>query len=148
MRIVSQTAAAGTQVVVPIELVCAGDENAVSFSLSWDSSRLLTYVGNTLGSAIPTDGSASMIRNSTQAATGKFGILMGLAPGTAFTAGTKTILNLTFEVSATAPADAALAVAFTDTPHCAAHHQRDPDRPERSLPEWHGHCDGRILKVT
>jgi Immunoglobulin domain/Immunoglobulin I-set domain len=112
VRIVSQTAAPGAQIVVPVQLVAAGDENAVSFSLNFDVSKI-TYVSSALGADAT---GASLTRNVTQAAGGVLTYLVGKEPGTVFTAGTSNILTITFAVSSTATDGAMLTLAFSDTP--------------------------------
>ncbi len=112
VRIVSQTAAPGATVVVPVELVASGAENTVSFSLDFDATKL-AYSTSALGTGAA---GASMTRNVTQASSGKITFLIGMEPGTVFTAGTKTILNITFTVNASAADGAVLALAFSDSP--------------------------------
>jgi hypothetical protein len=95
-----------------IALNAVGNENTVSFTLTWDPA-VLTYVSNSLGSAVPTDGTAQITRNVTQVATGKLGVLIGLESGTTYTAGTKQLLVVNFTVASNA---ASTNVDFTDSP--------------------------------
>ena len=112
VRIVSQTAAPGAQVVVPVELVATGVENTISFSLDFDASAL-SYVTSALG----TDAAgATLTRNVTQKDSGKITFLVGKESGTVFAAGTRTILTITFGVNANASDGALLGLTFNDTP--------------------------------
>src|SRR5689334_15468119 len=95
-----------------INLAALGNENTVSFTLTWDPA-VLTYVSNAIGSSVPTDGSAQVTRNTTQTSTGKLGVLVGLEAGTTYTAGAKQLLIVNFSVASAA---ASTSISFTDTP--------------------------------
>ena len=97
---VSGNAITGTGTAVVNLTTAALSENTVTFTLTWDPA-VLTYVSDVAGSAIPTDGSATITRNKTQTSAGKLGLLIGLEPGTEFTAGTKQLLAVTFAVAGT-----------------------------------------------
>ncbi len=85
----------GGSVVVPIELVSLGDENAAGFSLTFDpavlSNPTVMLGANATG--------ASSQFNLNQAASGRLGVLFALPSNQSFTAGTRSILNVTFTIS-------------------------------------------------
>ncbi len=114
VQVVSQTAAPDAEIAVPIQLLAAGGENTVSFTLNWNPS-LLTYVSSALGADVPAEGS-TLQRNVTQTGSGVFTALIGREAGTSFTAGTKAILTVTFRVSASAANAAIAGLTFSDTP--------------------------------
>ncbi len=111
VRVGSQTAAPATNVVVPIQLVASGNENAVSFTLEFPAAKL-SYVDSTITGTDSASG--TMVRNVTQAASGKLSYAISLASGTSYTAGTRTLVNITFAVNAAVADGEVLAVTFTD----------------------------------
>ncbi|MBW7864887.1 MAG: PASTA domain-containing protein, partial [Candidatus Hydrogenedentes bacterium] len=88
-----QSNASGT---VSIELVAEGDENAVSFSLQFDTARL-TYVSAAKGADVPADGTFTV--NDSLAAQGKLGFLIGLNTGATFAPGSREIVKVTFSAA-------------------------------------------------
>ena len=112
VRVVSQGGAPAVAVVVPIELVAAGNENGVAFSVQFDPA-LLTFNSSEAGTATV---GAPMIENAEQAASGKLGYQIAKNPNQVFTVGVQQILKLTFTVNAAAPAGASAAITLTDAP--------------------------------
>lgn len=113
VRIPAQTGIPGTQLVVPIQLLAAGDENSVAFSLDFDAAKL-AYSASALGADSPTG--TTLTRNVTQKDSGKISFLIGREPGTVYAAGTRTVLTITFDVSASATDGSVLTLTFNDTP--------------------------------
>lgn len=113
VRVVSQTAAPGAIIVVPIQLFASGAENTVTFSIQFDPTKL-TYTDSSLGADAVVG--STMTRNTAQKDTGKLSYLIGREPGTTFVAGTRALLNLTFTVNAGAADASSLAVSFGDSP--------------------------------
>ena len=105
VRVVNGSVPQGQNIVVSITLDSQGDENAFGFSVTYETSKL-TYVSAVNGSDAA---SASLLVN---AQSGKIGIGQSLSPGTAFTAGTREILRVTF----TANVAGNTAVGFGDQP--------------------------------
>jgi Domain of unknown function (DUF4214) len=93
IQVIGVTTIVGYDVVIPIELISHGDENALGFSLVFDPTQL-TFVSAALGVDAST---ASLVANGT-AATGHIGIAVALPAGTTFSAGARQIVNVTFTV--------------------------------------------------
>jgi uncharacterized protein (TIGR03437 family) len=96
-------------VTLPIELISQGDENAIAFSLTYNTSILSNPQG-TLGSDAT---GATLIVNSGQQ--GRVGITLALAANQKFTAGARQIANLTFTIAANA-IPATTLINFGDQP--------------------------------
>ena len=111
VRILNQTAAPGTNVVVPIQLVASGTENTVTFGLHFNPSKM-SYVSH----AAPAEAGVSVTPNISQKDNGQLGFLVGRSPGEVHAAGAKIILNVTFSVAAGAQNGESIAVTFADTP--------------------------------
>lgn len=107
----SQSVAAGGLLTLPIELVSQGNENRLAFSLQLDTSLLLNPQF-TLGADAT---SATLTTNLSQAAQGRFGILVQMPPGQTFAAGTRQALVLSVVVISGANATSTT-VAFADSP--------------------------------
>jgi hypothetical protein len=112
VRVVSQTAAPGATITVPVQLVAHGEENALGFSLNFDPA-LLTYQTSVLGSAAA---DASMNVNSSQTSTGKIGIALAKPAGATWAAGTQEIVKITFVLNAAAPNGSIATIGFGNTP--------------------------------
>jgi hypothetical protein len=96
---------------LPIILNAHGTENAVKFSLSFDSSQL-SYVSTTLG----TDATgAALIINSNGTTTGQVGIALSLSSNQTFVAGQRQIAVVHFTL-ATGLLGGSAPVSFTNTP--------------------------------
>ena len=101
----------GDTVVVPILLDGLGTESAVGFTLNFDASKL-SFTGIANG-ADALSGSTSHLRNVTQSAIGRVGILITKDTGVTFAAGTRELVLVTFTVNPDA-ALGATPVTFTD----------------------------------
>ncbi|MEN9574272.1 MAG: Hemolysin, plasmid [Verrucomicrobiota bacterium] len=100
----------GETLVVPIILKAVGTENAVGFTLNFDTSKL-TYAGTALGA---NSTGASLLENAVPAASGRVGLVLTRgAGGGAFSAGTNELLLVSFTVSPTATVGTT-PVTFTD----------------------------------
>jgi hypothetical protein len=111
IRVVATTGMAGMPVIVPVEIVANGDENGLQYSLNFDPS-LLTYTGVDLGASF-VDG--TLFVNTSQAASGKLGIVLALPTGATLTPGAQTVLTASFTTPIRSTAQAAT-VTFGDTP--------------------------------
>ena len=100
----------GLNIVLPVTLEASGTENAVAFSVKFDSAKL-RFVSSAIGSGAAT---ASVTVNSNNAASGKLGFVVGLSPGQTLAAGTRELVRLQFTALAAAPAS--LTVDFGDQP--------------------------------
>ena len=102
LHVVNNTAVAGQNVNVAIELVSLGTENALGFSLNFNPA----IFGNPVG-ALGTGGTGATLNvNPAQAASGRIGVTLALAAGQSFTAGVRQIVVVTFAVAANAAAGA------------------------------------------
>jgi len=90
LHVVSTTAMAGGSVSVPIILVANGNENALGFSLNFNTQRL-AFASVTLGSGAV---GASLLPNTSEA--GKIGIALALDSGSNFVAGTQEVVRVNF----------------------------------------------------
>lgn len=91
----------GGVVVVPIELVSQGDENAISSSLTFDPS-VLSNPQVALGSDA---NGASQNVNVSQVTSGRLGLIVALPSGQAFSMGTRRIFAVTFTIAANTSAN-------------------------------------------
>ena len=108
---VSSVVATSAIVVVPIQLVAQGTENAVGFSVNFTPSKL-TFAGIALGTGA---GSAVAIFNTNSALSGKIGVALAFPGATTFSAGTQEVAEVSFFVnSGTNPATTT--IAFGDVP--------------------------------
>ncbi|GEM_PF-1332471 len=97
VRIAPAGGAPGSPVNVPIELVSQGDENALSFSLTFDPAVL-----SAPQAAVGADAAgATLNTNAGQAAQGRFGAILALPTGQRFSAGARRIVNVTFTIANT-----------------------------------------------
>ena len=112
VRVVSQVVVPGATVVVPVQLIAHGEENAVGLSLAFDPA-VLTYQSMTLGAAAM---DATLIRNEAQAAAGKLGVVVGRPAGAAFAAGAREVVKVTFRLTAAATEGTVADIRFADTP--------------------------------
>ncbi|MBI1763248.1 MAG: hypothetical protein HYR56_17630 [Acidobacteria bacterium] len=109
VRVVNATAAQGATASVAIELTAQGNENAVGFSLSFNPA-VLSNPQAVLGSGAT---GTTLNLNTNQA--GRVGVAMAQSPGVAFTAGTRQLLVVTFNVASGA-AVGTTALSFGDQP--------------------------------
>src|ERR1035437_4829801 len=91
VNVVSRAAIPGNGFPLHIKLVSDGNEQALSFTLSWNPVKI-SYVSSALGSGVP--GGCFLTVNPANAATGQLGVLIDCP--TSFTAGTRDMLVVNF----------------------------------------------------
>ncbi len=111
VRVVNASAGAGQNVNVSIELVSLGNENALGFSLNFDT----TIFSNPVASLGTGANGATLNVNTIQAANGRIGVAMALPSGQSFPAGVRQIAVVTFNVAANAAAGPS-SLTFGDQP--------------------------------
>jgi hypothetical protein len=111
VAVASLSAAAGAPVALPIVLTANGNENALGFSLNFDSTRL-TYTGVSLGSGAA---GAALLVNTNQVDTGKLGIAVALATDTTFPAGANEVVLVGFTTAVLTEATSTT-LGFGDVP--------------------------------
>ncbi|MBE0544962.1 MAG: immunoglobulin domain-containing protein [Verrucomicrobia bacterium] len=97
-------------VTLGVSLQAMGDENALGFSVSFDPA-ILNFAGAAPGAGAV---GATLHVNSQQAGTGRLGLVLALASGSTFSAGTAELAKLTF--NAATPASTNCLVALVDQP--------------------------------
>lgn len=109
VRLTGTNVPTGTTVAMPLELLTAGTENALGFSLRFDPTLLA------LRSAVLNAGITNLTLNlrTNAAYPGLLGVAMARSPGASFSAGTQSVMTLTFEATQS-PGPGRL--AFSDTP--------------------------------
>ena len=110
VRVVDASGNPGGRVTVPIQLNSQGDENALSFSLTFDPAILKNPVAALGSDAV----GASLNFNSSQVTQGHLGILLALPANQRFTSGIREIVKVTFDVIANAAISTT--VGFGDQP--------------------------------
>ena len=108
MRVIGGDTSPGNPVNTVVELTAQGDENSIGFSLDFNSAIL----SNPSVVLNPDAALASLTTNSSQS--GKIGVLLALPAGQSFTAGTKSLVTITFNTTATTAYNSP--VAFGDIP--------------------------------
>ncbi|MCU0786346.1 MAG: hypothetical protein MUF81_20340 [Verrucomicrobia bacterium] len=111
LRLVGTNAEVGATVQLPVELVASGDENAVSFSATFDPANL-EFLSAASGSGLPSG--AQVLLNTTNRSAGQVGVLIGAGPGKVFAAGAHEVLVLTMQVKSAG--NGTLGIAFCDSP--------------------------------
>jgi hypothetical protein len=110
IQVVSTSGAGGASVVVSIDLLALGTEDALSLSLDFDPA-LLTYTGVVLGSGAT--GNALLV-NDSDAATGSLGLTLDMVNGP-LAAGTDDVFDVTFQLGL--PTNAAMTtISFGNSP--------------------------------
>ena len=111
IRAVNVSVLPASDFILPIQLTALGNENALSFSLSFDPS-VLSFKNVTLGSGVT---GATLISTTSRLSAGKIGVFVGFSGYETFQAGTQQIVNITFKV---APITNSMvtAVTFGDDP--------------------------------
>ena len=113
VRVVSVNSTAGaTNVSVPIELDSGGNENGVTISVQFNTSRL-TFVSATPGADVASQSGTTFDVNRTQLAAGRVGVALTLDINQTFTPGPKRVIVLTFNVAANATTSA---ITFVNNP--------------------------------
>ena len=111
-RVVSTNVTSGNPVTVPVTLVANGIENAMAFSVNYDSNRLfLTSVA--LGNGAP---GALLQPNLAQTNLGRIGVSVIMPYGATFASGTQTVAQLTFATSLFTNTQVVVATTFGDQP--------------------------------
>lgn len=96
---------------LPIELIAEGNENALGFSLSFDTTQL-TFVRATLGR----DASSAVLNvNVARLVEGRLGLALALPSGQAFPVGTRQVVRVVFTVPNSNSVNAST-ISFGDTP--------------------------------
>jgi len=98
-------------VTVPVNLVANGNENAMSFSMTFDPT-VLQYQTISLGSGAS---GGSLLLNSSQAAAGQVGVALALPANATFSAGTQQVVVATFG-SPILSAQTSTSLGFGDAP--------------------------------
>lgn len=96
VRLTSAPLIRGQNNNVDVELVSQGAENALAFTLVFDSTQL-TYRGIALGSSAADTDTVLMV-NTNSVSNGRLGVVLGRSAGTAFAVGTNQLLRLNFAV--------------------------------------------------
>src|SRR5207247_9175642 len=91
----SATAISGGPITVPIQLVANGNENALTFSLNFDT-QWLAFSAATVGNA---SANATLVPNTSQTNLGRLGLALALPPGELFAAGTQQVARVTFNAA-------------------------------------------------
>jgi hypothetical protein len=93
-----------------VTLDAQGTENALGFSLTFDPS-LLTYLGTSPGADAA---GATLLVNSSQAASGRLGYALALGTGSTFATGIRELIRASFKASASTTGT--VSAAFADQP--------------------------------
>jgi uncharacterized protein (TIGR03437 family) len=111
IRLLSARGVPGQSVVVPIEMVAIGNENAVGFSLNFDP-RLLSNPRLTIGAGLS---GVTLNSNLSNALDGRIGIVLALPVNQSLTAGPRQLLTISFDIATAGVAGGTL-IAFGDQP--------------------------------
>ena len=95
VRLAGTNVFAGTTFTLPVTLVANGNENAIGFSIAWDSLAGLSFAGAALGSGAP---GATFLLNTSQVFTNRLGLAIALPPGATFNPGTQQVALVSFAV--------------------------------------------------
>ncbi|HEY6073018.1 MAG TPA: DUF4214 domain-containing protein, partial [Anaerolineales bacterium] len=111
ITLVASNGSSNSSVIVPVTLFSQGNENAISFSLSFDTSLLSNPQAVVGKDAV----GASLSTNTSQLGQGHYGVSITLPSGQAFSAGLREIVKITFT---TAPVTSLTTtnVTFIDPP--------------------------------
>jgi hypothetical protein len=110
LRVGDAGVASGGTVTIPVLLTANGNENALSFSLNFDTNRL-TYVRTFLASG----SGATLLTNESQTAMGHLGVVLGMPTGATFPPGAQELIEVTF-TAAIVPTATSTPVNFGDQP--------------------------------
>lgn len=112
VRVVSTNVTAGNPVTVSVTLAANGNENALAFSLNYDTTRL-NFAG-----AAPGGGAAGawLQSNTTQTNLGRIGVAVILPFGAMFAPGTQTVAQVTFNTAVFTNTTVNSTVSFGDQP--------------------------------
>jgi hypothetical protein len=95
LQVVNSAGNGSTIALVPLQLVSAGNENSINFSLDYSNS-VLTYAGATLGSNAA---GAFLVANTSQTNSGRVGLELELPANTTFSLGTQQLVVVSFAVA-------------------------------------------------
>jgi hypothetical protein len=109
LSIAGVTEVAGRETALSISLVGTGNENGLSFSLSFDPARL-TYLGQTFGAGAA---GTSLFVNTNQVSLGELGLMVAKPAGQSFAAGSNELARISFLLSSSS---ATTTVSFADAP--------------------------------
>jgi len=113
VRVVNTNVSAANPVTVPVTLAANGNENALAFSLNYDTTRL-TYASAVLGGGAA---GALFQPNTSQMNLGRIGISVIMPFGTTFVPGTQTVAQVTFNsILFTNGAPVASSISLGDQP--------------------------------
>jgi hypothetical protein len=112
VKIVSQAGLPSGNVVIPVQLIASGSENALGFSINYDPAQL-TFVSAVVGAQAA---DATLNPNSSQAASGRVGIALSKPTNAVWSAGTQEIVKLTFTVASGLANGTVIPLTFGDTP--------------------------------
>jgi hypothetical protein len=110
LNVGNATAISGLTTKLAVSLASQGDENALSFSLSFDP-KAFQYSSVSLGSAAA---GAALNVNTKQLATGSLGLALALPIGSSFSAGTCEVVKVSLVPASSATGN--YAVQFSDQP--------------------------------
>ena len=111
LSIVNITGASGSTANITIQMVAQGDENALGFSLNYDTSLL----SNPTATAGLDASSATLNLNTSQVGQGHYGVALSLPSGMNFAAGSKQIVRVSFTL-ATVTSATPTQITFGDAP--------------------------------
>ncbi|MFN0109340.1 MAG: IPT/TIG domain-containing protein [Blastocatellia bacterium] len=111
VRVVNTTGVSGQNVVLSVEMVAQGNENALGFSLNFNPA-VFSSPTVALGSGAA---GATINPNAAQAASGRLGIALAMPTGQTFAAGTRQLATVTFVIAGNAATGAA-SITFGDQP--------------------------------
>jgi hypothetical protein len=108
--LVNTSIAQGQTNAVPITLECQGNENAASFSVSFDSAKL-----RFVGAAPGTGASGGLLNlNTAEISEGRLGVALAAQPGSTFPPGLREVIQIKFSALASAPSSTE--VSFGNAP--------------------------------
>jgi hypothetical protein len=102
----------GNSFTIPVLIAANGNENSLSFSLSFDTQQV-TYASVDLGSGAA-DG--LLIPNTSQTASGRIGVTMQLPLGETFAPGTQEVVRVTFGSAIVSGTPVVTPINFTNSP--------------------------------
>lgn len=97
LRVPDDTFTRGQDNELVVEMDALGDENAVSFTLSYNPAHM-TFVRATLGTGVPQPANPVVNINTVQLGLGRVGIALALRAGSNFGVGTRQLLVIAFTV--------------------------------------------------
>ncbi|HKZ79240.1 MAG TPA: IPT/TIG domain-containing protein [Pyrinomonadaceae bacterium] len=100
LSILSSTSASGSTANIAIQLVAQGDENALGFSLNYDT----TLLSNPTATVGADSSGATLNLNTSQVAQGHYGVALSLPSGMSFAAGTRQLVVVSFTLATVASA--------------------------------------------